>query len=201
MASLTRVTSEPPPPTPPQIPPPPVLRPARPRGLDQAERAIEFTLLASRWLLLPLYVILMAVLAIFGINAAQELWHLMEDAGDTSEAELILSALSLIDLALVASLIVMVALSGYETFVSRFDTTGEMEQPEWLGKLDLGTVKLKLAASIVAISGIHLLKQYMATDPLPNDRLLTLAAVHLAFVGSALLLAWVDRMSFSGHRH
>ncbi len=173
----------------------------RPRILDQAERVIEFSLLASRWLLLPLYVILMAVLAIFGINAAEELWHLAEDIGHISEAELILSALSLIDLALVASLIVMVALSGYETFVSRFDTTGEMEQPQWLGKLDLGTVKLKLAASIVAISGIHLLKQYMATEPLPNERLLTLAGVHLAFVASALLLAWVDRMSFSGHRH
>lgn len=184
----------------PVVPPPPVtVPPARapkPHPLHHIERAIEFTLLASRWLLLPLYVILMAVLAIFGINAAKELWHLLEHAGDTSEADLILSALSLIDLALVASLIVMVALSGYETFVSRFDTTGEMEQPEWLGKLDLGTVKLKLAASIVAISGIHLLKQYMATEPLPNDRLLTLSVVHLAFVGSALLLAWVDRMSF-----
>ncbi|WP_019874715.1 TIGR00645 family protein [Sporichthya polymorpha] len=194
-----------PPPTPPQIPPPPPpappARPVRPRTLDQAERVIEFSLLASRWLLLPLYVILMAVLAIFGINAAEELWHLAEDIGHISEAELILSALSLIDLALVASLIVMVALSGYETFVSRFDTTGEMEQPQWLGKLDLGTVKLKLAASIVAISGIHLLKQYMTTEPLPNERLLTLAGVHLAFVASALLLAWVDRMSFSGHRH
>ncbi|GAA0611169.1 TIGR00645 family protein [Sporichthya brevicatena] len=189
-----------PPPTPPQIPPPPV-RPARPRALHQAERAIEFSLLASRWLLLPLYVILMAVLAIFALNAAEELWHLAQNIGHISEAELILSALSLIDLALVASLIVMVALSGYETFVSRFDTTGDMEQPEWLGKLDLGTVKLKLAASIVAISGIHLLKKYMATEPLPNERLLTLAAVHLAFVASALLLAWVDRMSFADHRH
>lgn len=202
---LSPVDADVPPPTPPQIPPPPPpappARPVRPRTLDQAERVIEFSLLASRWLLLPLYVILMAVLAIFGINAAEELWHLAEDIGHISEAELILSALSLIDLALVASLIVMVALSGYETFVSRFDTTGEMEQPQWLGKLDLGTVKLKLAASIVAISGIHLLKQYMATEPLPNERLLTLAGVHLAFVASALLLAWVDRMSFSGHRH
>lgn len=202
---LSPVDADVPPPTPPQIPPPPPpappARPVRPRILDQAERVIEFSLLASRWLLLPLYVILMAVLAIFGINAAEELWHLAEDIGHISEAELILSALSLIDLALVASLIVMVALSGYETFVSRFDTTGEMEQPQWLGKLDLGTVKLKLAASIVAISGIHLLKQYMATEPLPNERLLTLAGVHLAFVASALLLAWVDRMSFSGHRH
>lgn len=181
--------------------PPPAPRPARPRALDQAERAIEVTLLASRWLLLPLYLILMAVLALFAVNAVRELWHLIEEADETTEAELILSALSLIDLALVASLIVMVALSGYETFVSRFDTTGEMEQPQWLGKLDLGTVKLKLAASIVAISGIHLLKQYMATEPLPNERLLTLSAVHLAFVGSALLLALVDRMSFSGSRH
>ncbi len=202
---LSPVDADVPPPTPPQIPPPPPpappARPVRPRTLDQAERVIEFSLLASRWLLLPLYVILMAVLAIFGINAAEELWHLAEDIGHISEAELILSALSLIDLALVASLIVMVALSGYETFVSRFDTTGEMEQPQWLGKLDLGTVKLKLAASIVAISGIHLLKQYMTTEPLPNERLLTLAGVHLAFVASALLLAWVDRMSFSGHRH
>ncbi|MGQ0625834.1 MAG: TIGR00645 family protein [Sporichthyaceae bacterium] len=181
-------------------PPRPAPRTATDRALRRAEVAIEFTLLAARWLLMPLYLMLMAVLVVFAISAGRELWDLFAHATNVSEAELILSALALIDLALVGGLRVMVALSGYETFVSRFDNADEAEVPAWLGKLDLGTVKLKLAASIVAISGIHLLKQYMKIDEVDNERLLTLAVIHLAFVGSALLLALVDRMAFAG-RH
>lgn len=184
-----------------EVPPSlPVTRTATPGQLKRVELSIEYALLTARWLLMPLYLMLMAVLVVFAISAARELWHLFEDITEVTEAERILSALALIDLALVGGLLVMVALSGYETFVSRFDNADEAEVPAWLGKLDLGSVKLKLAASIVAISSIHLLKQYMAVDQVDNERLLTLAVIHLAFVGSALLLALVDRMAFAG-RH
>ena len=176
----------------------PTARPAaRKHPLKHVEHTVEWLLLATRWLLLPLYAMLMAVLVIFAINAAQEIGDLFADASSVTETELILSSLALIDLTLVGGLLVMVALSGYETFVSRFDNADDVEKPEWLGKLDLGTVKLKLAASIVAISGIHLLKQYMSTDKADNERLLTLAAVHLSFVASALLLALIDRTAFA----
>ncbi len=180
----------------PEAPPRPDERPQWKR----AEHAVELSLLLSRWLLMPLYLALMLVLVVFTVSAARELWHLFTHIDEITETDLILSALSLIDLSLVGGLIVMVALSGYESFVSRFDVHDDVERPDWLGKLDLGTVKLKLAASIVAISGIHLLKNYMAPKDLDNQQLLTLATVHLAFVGSALLLAWVDRLSFQG-RH
>ncbi|MGQ0846354.1 MAG: TIGR00645 family protein [Sporichthyaceae bacterium] len=165
-------------------------------SLKRAEHAIELTLLFSRWLLFPLYLMLMLTLVVFSVSAFRELKHLFTHLGSVTETELILAALALIDLSLVGGLLVMVALSGYESFVSKFDVDEEYERPAWLGKLDLGTVKLKLAASIVAISGIHLLKNYMDPEKVDNESLLVLAVVHLTFVGSALLLAVVDRTSF-----
>ncbi|HUS24095.1 MAG TPA: TIGR00645 family protein [Candidatus Binatia bacterium] len=161
-----------------------------------AERTIEKLLLSARWLLVPLYASLLLILVVFAAKSVQELAHLAADWTDIDESRLVLSVLSLIDMALVANLLLMVALSGYETFVSRFDTVDEMEKPGWLGKLDPGTVKLKVAASIVAISAIHLLRAYMSHDSFDKERLLTLTAVHLAFVVSALLLAFVDRLAF-----
>ena len=165
----------------------------------KVESAVERSMLAARWLLVPLYAILLVILLVFVLKAGQEVVHVFGGVFVEDEAHLVLRVLSLIDMVLVANLLVMVALSGYETFVSPFDTVGEMEKPGWLGKLDPGTVKLKVAASIVAISAIHLLRQYMTTETYDQNRLLTLTAVHLAFVVSALLLAWIDKMSFKAH--
>src|SRR5262245_51706372 len=117
----------------------------------KVETTIERSMLASRWLLMPLYALLLLILVVFVLKAGQETVHIFAGVFETDEAHLVLRVLSLIDMALVANLLVMVALSGYETFVSPFDTVGEMERPGWLGKLDPGTVKLKVAASIVAI--------------------------------------------------
>lgn len=164
------------------------------------ERMLERAILGSRWLLVPLYLVLGLLLIAFGIKSVMELAHLFGNLLELSESDLVLSALSLIDLVLVGNLIVMVALSGYETFVSRIDTVPEMERPGWLGKYDPGTIKLKVAASLVAISAIHLLKNYLGHDALDVTRMLTLTAVHLAFVVSALILAFVDRIAFSAHR-
>jgi uncharacterized protein (TIGR00645 family) len=164
----------------------------------KAETFVERSLLLSRWLLVPLYAILLVILLVFCVKAVQELGHLVGTLFEIDEAHLVLAVLSLIDMVLVANLLVMVALSGYETFVSPFDTIGDLERPGWLGKLDPGTVKLKVAASIVAISAIHLLKQYMTTETYDPERLMVLTGVHLAFVVSALLLAFIDRMSFKG---
>jgi uncharacterized protein (TIGR00645 family) len=167
--------------------------------MKRSERLLETLLLGSRWLLVPIYLVLCLILVVFGIKAVQELIHLFEHVLEVTEAELVLAVLSLIDMALVANLLVMVALSGYETFVSRFDTVDEMEKPGWLGKLDPGTVKLKVAASIVAISAIHLLKLYMSTATFDPERVMVMTGVHLAFVVSALLLAWVDKLAFREH--
>jgi uncharacterized protein (TIGR00645 family) len=101
---------------------------------------------------------------------------------------------------LVGSLIIMVMFSGYENFVSRIDIEGSDEKLSWLGKLDAGTLKLKVAASIVAISSIHLLSVFMKVPQIANDKILWYVLLHLTFVASAVLLAVLDRMAFAGHR-
>ncbi len=140
------------------------------------------------------------LLVLFCIHFFQELLHLFERALQLGETEMILGALDLIDLTLIGGLVVMVMLSGYENFVSRLDI-GETEKTiSWLGKLDSGGLKLKVAASIVAISAIQLLKGFMEVQALANDKLLWMTLIHLTFVVSALLLTLMDRLMANGHR-
>jgi len=112
----------------------------------------------------------------------------------------VLTILALIDMVLVASLVVMVIFSGYENFVSRIDVDDEAEKLGWLGKLDAGTLKLKVAASIVAISSIHLLRAFMNAPQIPNDKLMWYVIIHLTFVVSAVIVGVLDRLSFAMHR-
>jgi uncharacterized protein (TIGR00645 family) len=158
------------------------------------EQTFERILFAMRWLLAPLYLGLGLLLIVFSLQFFRELIHLVESATSILEVDLILMALTLIDLTLVASLIVMVMLSGYENFVSKLDLEGAEKSLAWLGKLDAGSLKIKVAASIVAISAIHLLKAFMNYQSVPNDKLIMLIATHLTFVVSALLLAVMDRI-------
>ena len=118
----------------------------------------------------------------------------------TEESALVLTLLSMIDLVLVGSLIVMVMFSGYENFVSRIETDGEGDKLGWLGKLDAGTLKLKVAASIVAISSIHLLRKFVEAESTDNDKLMWYVIIHLTFVISAVLMGVLDKMSFASHR-
>jgi len=164
------------------------------------EQRFERGLLSSRWLLVPLYLVLVLLLVVFAFRAVIELIHLFENLFAITEIELVLAALGLIDLALVGDLLVMVALSSYEAMVSTIDAKPESEKPSWLGKYDAGTIKLKVASSLVAISAIHLLRTYLNSTDVPLDRLLVLTAVHLAFVISALILAFVDKIAFAAHR-
>ena len=160
------------------------------------ERAIESLLLGARWLLLPLYVALLAGVVMIYAMVGRELVHLVALLPTGGEAELLLILLSVLDLVLVANLLVMVAISSYESYVSRIATQGE-GQPEWLGKLDSGNVKLKVAISITMISAIHLLRAFMMDSS--TERLAALAGVHIVFVLSALGTALVDRMQRASH--
>lgn len=164
------------------------------------ETFIERTLFASRWLLAPMYLGMTLLLVLFGIKFFQELIHLLPHILEMEEADLVLVALALIDLTLVANLIIMVIISGYENFVSRIDMDENSERLSWVGKLDSGTLKLKLAASIVAISSIHLLKAFMNISKTDTTTLLWLVIIHMTFVASALFLAWLDKMAFR-HDH
>jgi uncharacterized protein (TIGR00645 family) len=159
------------------------------------ERLIERTLFASRWLLVPLYLGLALLLVIFCIHFFREMLHVIEISLSITETDLVLVALAFVDMTLVASLIVMVMLSGYENFVSKLDVEGAERSIAWLGKLDAGSLKVKVAASIVAISSIHLLRAFMNAGQVTNDKLLWLVIIHITFVLSAMAMAYMDRMT------
>ncbi|MCW5585794.1 MAG: TIGR00645 family protein [Chromatiales bacterium] len=159
------------------------------------ERTFENLLYASRWLLAPIYFGLSLALLAIGIKFFQEVVHILPLVLQTTEADLVLVVLSLVDIALVGGLLVMVMLSGYENFVSRIDLKEGGEKLDWLGKLDSGSLKQKVAASIVAISSIHLLKAFMNLAHIDNDKLMWYVIIHMTFVVSAMGMAWVDRLN------
>ncbi len=164
------------------------------------ERVVEKLLFGCRWLLAPMYLGLSLALLALAVKFFQEVGHSLGSVLTLAETDLVLIVLSLIDIVLVGSLIVMVMLSGYENFVSRISVGAQQESPNWLGKLDSGTLKLKVAASIVAISSIHLLRIFMNAEETPNDKIVWYVVLHLTFVVSAVLLGVLDRMAFASHR-
>lgn len=159
------------------------------------ERTAEQILYASRWLLAPIYLGLSFALLMIGIKFFQEVFHTLPIILSTTEADLVLLILSLIDIALVGGLLVMVMLSGYENFVSAIDIKEGQEKLSWLGKLDSGSLKQKVAASIVAISSIHLLKVFMNAEKIDNEKIQWYVIIHMVFVLSALGMAYVDKMN------
>jgi uncharacterized protein (TIGR00645 family) len=164
------------------------------------EKPLERLLFACRWLLAPLYLGLGLALVVLAVKFFQVAFHVLQVVTRVAEADLVLTVLALIDLVLVGSLIVMVMFSGYENFVSKIDLADGRDTPAWLSKLDAGTLKLKVAASIVAISSIHLLRIFMNAQHVPNDKILWYVVLHLTFVVSAVLLGVLDRMAFASHR-
>ena len=155
---------------------------------------LERFMLASRWLQVPLYIALVIVLAIIVVKFPFKVWDLMRQATSTEESDLIVQVLSLVDVILVANLVVMVIIAGYENFVSRLESTAEAERLSWIGRLDSGSLKVKLATSVVIISAIHLLQRFLEGD-FDRNKLYALVIMHLAFVLTAVLLALTDWLS------
>ena len=164
--------------------------------MKKLEHAIEAIILASRWLLVVFYVGLAAALVLYAISFAGKLFDFATKLFTLAETDTILKMLALIDAALVASLVVMVIISGYENFVSRFDNADGSEI-SWLGKVDAGSLKIKVASTIVAISSIHLLQVFLNVQQFTDGQLMWLTIMHMAFVVSALLLAYIDRLMTS----
>jgi uncharacterized protein (TIGR00645 family) len=168
---------------------------------SKLEHLIEKTLFASRWILAPIFLGLSLGLIALGIKFFQEAILVFGHILTMDESELVLVVLAMIDISLVGSLLVMVMFSGYENFVSSIDTKGS--DTLGFGKLDSGTLKLKVAASIVAISSIHLLRVFMRLDDkdaYTNDQVMWFVILHMTFVLSAVLLGVLDKMSFAKHR-
>lgn len=156
------------------------------------EVTLERGLFASRWIMAPFYVGLVIGLILLLISFMQELWHLILHIPHMTQAQVVLGTLSLIDLSLAGNLLLIVIFSGYENFVSKMDLPEDADKPEWQGTVDFSTLKLKLVASIVAISGIHLLKTFMDVQQLSAQHIKWMTIVHIAFVITGLLLALMD---------
>ena len=156
------------------------------------EQFVERVILASRWLLVVFYIGLAIALALYAIVFGYKLWEFATHLFAFDESEAILKILGLIDAALIASLVVMVIISGYENFVSRFD---DDDGVHWLGEIDAGSLKIKVASTIVAISSIHLLQIFLNTAQYTAEQLMWYTIIHLAFVASALFLAFIDRVA------
>jgi uncharacterized protein (TIGR00645 family) len=160
--------------------------------MNLMEKLFETALYRSRWLLAPIYLGLAIALLALTIKFFQEAIHLISVILIISESEMTLSVLSLIDMALVGGLIVMVMMSGYENFVSALELEDEKEKLGWLGKMDSTSLKGKVAASIVAISSIHLLKIFMDVKNIDDNKLLWYVILHMTFVLSAVLMGYMD---------
>jgi uncharacterized protein (TIGR00645 family) len=169
--------------------------PNRPAGaMKHIERGIERVLFNSRWLMAPFYLGLVVCLAVMLFKFFKKLWEFILNAPSANEADIILGALSLIDVSLVGNLILIVVFSGYENFVSRIDASRNPNWPIWITRIDFAGLKQKLLASIVAISAIQVLKAFMNIDAVFDaQKMGWLVGVHLVFVVSALMLALSDR--------
>jgi len=159
------------------------------------ERMIETLILKSRWLLAPVYLGLSLALIALIVKFFQEVIHLFLHIFESSEADVVLVVLSLVDISLVGGLLVMVMMSGYENFVSEIDVKEGGDKLSWLGKMDASSLKMKVAASIVAISSIHLLRVFMNMDNISPEKLLWYVIIHLTFVVSAFAMGALDRIT------
>jgi uncharacterized protein (TIGR00645 family) len=163
-----------------------------------SQRALGSFIFLSRWLQAPLYVGLILAQGVYVYHFFIELWHLLSGMRGLDEKTIMLTVLGLIDVVMIANLLIMVIVGGYETFVSRLHLDGHPDQPEWLSHVNAGVLKVKLATALIGISSIHLLKTFIevgGTKPIGDNVVLWQVVVHLTFVVSALLLAWTDRIS------
>lgn len=168
--------------------------------MKRAESAFEHFLFSSRWLLAPVYFGLVLAMVVLLVKFGKEMWHLFDGLLSASGSDLIIGVLSLVDIALIMNLLIIIMFSGYENFVSKMeDLHGHADRPEWMGHIGFTDLKLKLIGSIVAISGIELLKAFMNASNLSDRHLGWMVGIHLTFVVSGLLYALMDRLH-GGHR-
>lgn len=176
-------------------------------GKPSIENTFERTLFASRWLMAPMYLGLSISLGLLAVIFVKELAYYLPQTMELTADQAILAVLTLIDLTLAANLLLIVLFSGYENFVSKFDFDTGADRPGWMGKVDFSGLKMKLIASIVAISGIHLLKVFMslgkgdAAHAVSATTMQWMVIIHLTFVVSGVLLALMDWLTSKAKEH
>ncbi|MEV4582690.1 TIGR00645 family protein [Nonomuraea jabiensis] len=167
-------------------------------------KSLGYLMFASRWLQVPLYLGLIVAQAVYVWQFALELWHLIEtvflhtapttSATPSPEVVVMLTVLALIDVVMISNLLIMVIIGGYETFVSRINLNDHPDEPEWLSHVNANVLKVKLATAIIGISSVHLLQTFIRAQSTPNDKIMWQTIMHLAFVASAIGLAYIDRL-------
>jgi uncharacterized protein (TIGR00645 family) len=163
-------------------------------SVQKSIKAMEGFIFWSRWLQAPLYLGLIAAQGVYVYQFMHELAILVTKAGSLGETEVMLMVLGLIDVVMIANLLIMVIVGGYETFVSRLDLEDHPDQPEWLSHVNAGVLKVKLATALIGISSIHLLKTFINAGQLDDRVIIAQVGIHLAFLVSAIAIAWTDKM-------
>ena len=149
---------------------------------------------ASRWLQAPLYLGLIIAQAVYVYHFGVELMHLVQHTKTVTESEIMLVVLGLIDVVMIANLLLMVIVGGYETFVSRLYLEGNPDQPEWLEHVNAGTMKVKLSMALIGISSIHLLKTFIEAPNMNQQTMMWQVIIHMTFVLSAMAMAYTNRL-------
>jgi uncharacterized protein (TIGR00645 family) len=166
---------------------------------NKLETAFEKVIFASRWIQAPLYAGLIVGCLLYTYKFVIELIHLCVTVNEITESVLMMGILTLVDITMVANLIIMVIIGGYTTFVSRMDIDKHEDKPEWLQKLDAGTLKIKLAGSLVGVSGIHLLQVFINIKNYESRHVMWQVIIHVVFLTSALMLAFTEKIVHSKH--
>jgi len=162
---------------------------------SRSQNALAGFIFASRWLPAPLYFGLIVAQAVYVYRFIVELWHLVSEVRGLSETDIMLLVLGLIDVVMIANLLVMVIVGGYETFVSRLNLQDHPDEPEWLSHVNAGVLKVKLAMALIGISSIHLLKTFINAPHMAESTIKWQVLIHLTFVVSALVMAYTDRIA------
>jgi uncharacterized protein (TIGR00645 family) len=167
--------------------------------MKQLEFALERFMFGSRWLLAPFYVGLVVAIGLLLWKFVKQLIELVPTVLNGAGSDVMVGVLTLVDVALVANLLLIIVFAGYENFVSKIDTGDSEDRPEWMGHVSFSDLKIKLIGSIVAISGIELLKAFVNVDVYTNEQLAWKVGLHVTFVVSGVLFALMDKLSYKGH--
>lgn len=165
--------------------------------LRKFETVLENIIFWSRWLQAPLYAGLIVGAVLYAYKFVIELYHMCAQINSITESQLMLGILTLVDITMVANLIIMVIIGGYSTFVSKMNIETHEDRPEWLKKVDAGTLKVKLAGSLVGVSGIHLLQTFINIGNKNMEHVKWQVIIHLVFLASSIMLAYSEKILHS----
>jgi len=167
--------------------------------VKRVENFLETMIFSSRWLLVPFYIGLAISIALLLVKFGKEFLHFVEYVFTGTSTDVVIGLLTMIDVVLLSNLLLIIIFAGYENFVSKIDTAGHEDRPDWMGKVDFSDLKMKLMGSIVAISGIELLKAFVDVESFTNEQLGWKVGIHLTFVISGLLFAVGDWLAHKKH--